>query len=434
MNNDNPLANLLISLCRLNKASRDADWQAKTAKEVGILCNEISAISKLPPIDFNTESSKTALQLITLIDFASKAGCKEAKKRQRNLKLHFWNESSPPPIHECIDDQDVRFNAINAISFFKSEWVNNYIINELLKFSRKEELDALLNWHLKSTNDLILSLNILGENEVVKNKLNKPEWLVYFIEFITKNLRKNILLYKIDLIESITKFILYENKEISEEVKDLIIEQTNLLTTLDPSLVTNINFINYYLACSSNKSSKFIESVKTNISKTLNLIRFIKTTNIDANQISLFKSVLDSYCDQIPDKKKFFKAIIANNSDVEKILENNFKVTDQNIQDSELELSLIDLTANWSSIFSEDKESNQKINFNKKIERLLKTVGIERYGVCGDIADYDPFYQELLTQPSHLTGKIKIIKSGFYQKRVNGTHRVLKKSICEQIG
>ena len=76
----------------------------------------------------------------------------------------------------------------------------------------------------------------------------------------------------------------------------------------------------------------------------------------------------------------------------------------------------------------------KRLSIDKKIERILTALNIEQYGTQNSLLLYDPFHQELLSEPENLVANVKVIKPGFIQKRANGSNKILKKAICESVG
>ena len=171
------IENLRLKL-KVPKKSRTNEWFDDVGKSVNLLY-----------VDFlNHESDEIAIHSLALIRLAAKEGSKDAKNKV--IKLTRWVNKAPPSIAKCIFSKDEEKLIIKDFSVLKSDWVSNYIFEEL-KDCLKIHVNDYLEWlhkYSNNTNKLIEVISI--EFKKHKKEITKEKELL-ILDFIKK---KNLML------------------------------------------------------------------------------------------------------------------------------------------------------------------------------------------------------------------------------------------------
>ena len=413
---DSKIADLIIQL-KVDKKDRGDLWNKAVGNSIGLLCNSLTQIKPLEHNVFDPESLKVALRIVAVIHFAKEAGSTDAKKR--NLNLSLFKNQIPQSINQFVED-DLIIHSYLALSNLKEQWCLDYLCNEIRTTKSNENLKPLIQW-LEKLN-IGLTQKITNLSNVRPQVFDEDEWIIFIIEFVTRNVKKDFS--KLD--KSVTEFLanLVSNKN-SEAIKYSISEQVNQLSQLNTFILCRSEIVNY-LFQSRESTSKKTYAINCQICD-----RYLSTIS-QLLQFNLSKTEVDN----LSSIWKIYESLLAKNDGAKKANElitilAPFKESGLDNLTEGLEYLVADLLAAWEELADNlkmDPISKELIN---KLEILKINLNISQYSAKGEVLTYDPLYQEPLSDNFSPTNKVNVFKPGYFQTRRNGTTKVLKKALID---
>jgi len=411
---DSKIADLIRQL-KIDKKDRDDLWNKSVGNNIGLLCNSLTQIKPLENNSFDPEGLKVAIRIVSAIHFAKEAGSSDAKKR--NLNLSFLKNQIPQSINQFMED-DLVIHSYLALNNLKEKWCLDYICNEIRTTKLNENLKPLILWLEKLNISLIQQITNLSN--VRPDIFDEDEWIIFIIEFVTKNAKKDFSKLDKSVVEFLTNLVISRN---SEAIKQSISEQINQLSQLNTFILCRSEIANYLFQSRESKSKKTYAVTYQLCDRYLNTISHLLEFNLNKTEVDNLCSIWKIYESLLTKKDAIKKA-----NELITILASFTESGLENLAEG-LEYLVADLLAAWEELsdgLKMDPLSKELIN---KLEILKINLNVSQYSAKGEALTYDPIYQEPLSDNFSPTDKVYVFKPGYFQIRKNGTAKVLKKAL-----
>ena len=415
------IENLRLKL-KVPKKSRTNEWFDEVGKSVNLLY-----------VDFlNHESDEIAIHSLALIRLAAKEGSKDAKNKV--VKLTRWVNKAPPSIAKCMFSKDEEKLLIKDFAVLKSEWVSNYIFEEL-KHCLKIQVNEYLEWLLKysnNTNKLIEVLNI--EFKKHKKEITKEKELL-ILDFLMK---KNLVLmerYSEKDLMHMTQFfeeilIKQESTKDKETVAIKEYEIINNLIYVEPVILLENSFLSLLERVRSNvdsKSSKVntvFNQIAIRIAELLNYGVIVSKDNF-YEMNAYYLNYLNKYAPKLKEILKQKNLTSLNNIDEKKSINEVAKYED-------VDNVFIAFYSSWREIKNLGLTENSIENFEKYIAEISLIHSIIQVGEIGQELNYDPLKHQLIEEGNEYVSSVRIKIPGIGKIREDRSIRVILKAITER--
>jgi hypothetical protein len=415
------IENLRFKL-KVPKKNRTNEWFEEVGKSVNLLY-----------VDFlNHESDEVAIHSLALIRLAAKEGSKDAKNKV--IKLTRWVNKAPPSISKSLLSKDEEKLIIKDISVLKSEWVTNYIFEEL-KVCLKIHVNDYLEWLLKysnNTNKLIEVINI--EFKKHKKEITKEKELLILDFFMKKHLMLIESYSEKDLMHVTQFFEEILIKQQSTKDKEMIaIKQyqiINNLIYLEPSILLENSFLSLLEKVRSNvdfKSSKLnnaFNQIAMRIAELINYGVIVSKDNFYETN-AYYLNYLNKYAPKLKETLKQKNLTFLNNIDEKKSINEVAKYED-------VDNVFIAFYSSWREIKNSGLNENSTEIFEKYIAEISLIHSIIQVGEIGQELNYDPMKHQLIEEDNEYVSSVRIKIPGIGKIRKDGSIRVISKAITER--
>ena len=415
------IENLRLKL-KVPKKSRTNEWFDDVGKSVNLLY-----------VDFlNHESDEIAIHSLALIRLAAKEGSKDAKNKV--IKLTRWVNKAPPSIAKCIFSKDEEKLIIKDFSVLKSDWVSNYIFEEL-KDCLKIHVNDYLEWlhkYSNNTNKLIEVISI--EFKKHKKEITKEKELL-ILDFIKK---KNLMLmerYSEKDLMHLTQFFeeILIKQECTSDKETIAIKQYEIINNLiyvEPIILLENSFLSLLEKVRSNvdsKSSKVNTAFKQIAIRIAGLINYGVIVSKD-NFYEMNTYYLNYLAKHAPKFKETLKQkdLTSLNNSYEKI--SNIEITKNDNVDN----VFVSFYSSWREIKNSGINEKSIENFEKYIAELALLHSIIKVGEIGQELNYDPLKHQLIDDDKEYVSSVRIKIPGIGKIREDGSIRVISKAITER--
>jgi hypothetical protein len=415
------IENLRLKL-NVPKKSRTNEWFDEVGKSVNLLY-----------IDFlNHESDEIAIHSLVLIRLAAKEGSKDAKNKV--IKLTRWVNKAPPSVTKCIFSKDEEKLIIKDFSVLKSEWVRDYIFEEL-KHCSKIQVNDYLEWLFKysnNTNKLIEVINF--EFKKHKEEITKEKELL-ILDFL---LKKNLM-----LMERYSEKDLIHMTQFFEEIliKQKSIKDKEAVAIKLYEIIKNLIYVHPVILLE-NSFFSLLERVRSNVDSTSSKV------NTAFNQIAIRIAELINY-GVIVSKDNFYemnayylKYLTKYAPKFQEILKqknltslNNINLKNQNVEiikHDNVDNVFISFYASWREIKNSGINDKSIENIEKYITELAQIHSIIKVGEIGQEYNYDPLKHQLIQDGNEDVQSVRIKIPGIGKIREDGSIRVISKAITER--
>ena len=400
---------------KVAKGDRDEVWGKSVSSSIGVLCNHLSNIRSSEDGTIDSESLKTAIRIISVIQRSKETGVAEAKKRTINLS--FLKNCRPQLSNTYLEDE-LTIYSFSALSNLKEKWCSEYICDEIGSLKVRENIKPLIQWLEKlniNLNDQILLLS-----KVKPSVYSEEEWIIFLIEFVTKNVKKDLSKFDRPLVELLTYLIA---GSAVDEIKLSVLDQMHQLSQINPFLLIRAEILSYLTIARepiTKKSYGLITQICDRYLTTVTeLLKFdLKKEDVD-NLHSLwmiFGSLLN--------KKDAIKRTNMLNGFIATMEASNLDNFSKGI-----EYLAADLLSAWEDLPESTRLDPNSQGLCNKLEMLKVNLNISQYCSKGQMIIYDPIFQEPLSKDFVITDKVSIFKPGYFQTRHNGTTKVIKKAL-----
>ncbi len=413
---DSKIADLIIQL-KVDKKDRSDLWNKAVGNSIGLLCNSLAQIKPLENNSFDPESLKVAIRIVAVIHFAKEAGSTDAKKR--NLNLSLFKNQIPKSINQYVED-DLIIHSYLALNNLKEQWCLDYICNEIRTTKLNENLKPLIQW-LDKLNDS-LTQKITHLSNAKPDVLDEDEWIIFIIEFVTKNVKKDFSKLDKYAVDFLTNLVSEKN---SEAIKYSVSDQINQLSQINNFVLCRSEIANYLLQ-SRESTSKKVYAINSQIcDRYLSTISQLLKFNLNKTEVDNLSSIWKIYESLLAKKDAIKKT-----NELIAILDPLKESELENLAEG-LEYLVADLLATWEELSDNLKIDPTFKELINKLEILKINLNISQYSAKGEVLIYDPLYQEPLSDNFSPTNKVNVFKPGYFQTRRNGTTKVLKKALID---
>lgn len=404
------------------KKSRNDEW----FDEIGKLVNLIY-------VDFlNHPSDEIAIQSLVLIRLAAKEGSKDAKNKV--IKLTRWLKQPPPSISKNISSKDEQKLLIKDFSILKSEWVSEYIFEEI-KLCSKIQVNDYLEWLLKYSNTLIKFIDLLNEEyKKHKKEISKEKDLLILDFLMKKNLLSGESFSAIEL-GYLAQFFQEQLFKV-ENLKDkelMALKQYEIIHNVI-NLQPNIFLENSFLALLEIVRSN-IESKSVKLSKSLNRMaaRIVCLINLGVqsskdNLFDIYKNYLDYFIANLPkfkDELKQEQYFFLNN-----VFDNKVNPIKKDLEN--VDSLFVSLFASWREIKSSGINEMLIENFENYLHELANIHSIILVGKIDQECKYEPLKHQLIDDGNKFVEYVRVKIPGIGKLREDGSIRVISKAIAER--
>jgi|GEM_PF-3953438 len=405
----------ILDNLRVAKGDRDEAWGKYISGNIGVLCNHLSNIRPAEDGIIESESLKTAVRIISAIQCSKEAGVTEAKKRVINLG--FLKNCRPQLSNTYLEDE-LTIYSFSALSSLKEKWCAEYISDEIGSIKVRENIKPLIQWLEKlniSLNDQALLLS-----KVKPSVYSEQEWAIFLIEFVTKNVKKDLSKFDRPLVEFLISLV---TDRATDEVKLSVLDQINQLSQLNTFILSRVEIANYLTLTRESKSKKSYVLTTLICDRYITTITELLKFDLEKNKIEDLRNLWMIYESLLNKKDAIKKTNVLATSIA------SMEINDISNLTVGIEYLAADLLSAWEELPESTKMDPNSKELSNKLEILKINLNISQYCLKGQEVNYDPIFQEPISTDFAIVDKVNVFKPGYFQTRENGTTKVIKKAL-----
>ncbi len=412
----------LMELLNVSKSEKNAEWLAEVNQHVAKLSSFYSQKTANIEVIISEEESIACLTSIASITYAANVGIKDAKKRVLNVK--YWDKNPYPSIIKNLPSKLIQIAAYKKLSVISNQFSKDYLESEIALTQDIDVNAQQFEWLLKIVKNPSTLIETVAK---IANSVDSVNLYHNCVSYLNERIKKQTVSIDTGLCKALATYALIDIK--NDKLNTVYVDLIDSIFTARPDFLLNIDFLIYVGAVKKvNLSNKKFNKLSNDICiKFFDLAETISVINPNFLNNDYIKELAAEHSNYIADIAALKK------NKPEKYTFTHVSLAENETTNSKIELNLIELAASWDDYKKNDASLEQRRYIEKKIENLLSSAKIDQYSQSGEVILFDPTKQENINLATDLASKVKVIKPGYTQTRLNGSIRVLRKAIVETV-